>query len=140
MLRWVERIEKGVAWALIAMMCVVTVLATIELGYVLFNEVMSPPIGLLDLTEMLELFGLFLMVLIAMELLHSIKLYVTERHLDVEVVMLVALMAIARKVIILDLHKTEAVVMYAIAALVVALASGLWLLRRSKRRGDDGAR
>lgn len=134
MLAWIEKVEKGVVWALIAMMCVVTVLATIELGYVLANEVFSPPFGLLDLTELLELFGLFLMVLIALELLHSIKLYITERHLDVEVVLMVALVAIARKVIIIDLQKTDPPVMYAIAAVVLALAAGLWLLRHSGRR------
>ena len=134
MLRWLETLERGVVWVLVGMMALVTALATVELGIILFREIVSPPMGVLDLGEILELFGTFLVVLIALELLHSMKLYITERRLDVEMVMMVALIAIARKVIVFDFQKTDPPLMYAIAAVILSLSAGLWLLRHSGRR------
>lgn len=134
MLRWLETLERGVVWVLVGMMALVTALATVELGIILFREIISPPVGVLDLGEILELFGTFLVVLIALELLHSMKLYITERRLDVEMVMMVALIAIARKVIVFDFQKTDPPLMYAIAAVILSLSAGLWLLRHSARR------
>ena len=134
MLRWLDTLERGVVWALVGMMALVTALATLELGYVLLREIFTPPVGLLDLGEILDLFGTFLVVLIALELLHSMKLYVTERRLDVELVMMVALIAVARKVIVFDFQKADPPLMYAIAAVILSLAAGLWLLRHSGRR------
>ena len=134
MLRWLDTLERGVVWALVGMMALVTALATLELGYVLLREIFTPPVGLLDLGEILDLFGTFLVVLIALELLHSMKLYITERRLDVEMVMMVALIAIARKVIVFDFQKTDPPLMYAIAAVILSLSAGLWLLRHSGRR------
>ena len=61
---------------------------------------MKLPVLLLDIKEMLEVFGFFLMVLTGLELLESIKACPREDRIHAEVVFLVALVAVSRRVII----------------------------------------
>lgn len=78
-----------------------------------------------------EVFGFFLMVLIGLELLETIKAYVYEDRIHAEVVFLVALVAVSRKVIILD-HKEVAVeILFGMSALILALAASYFLVRRA---------
>jgi uncharacterized membrane protein (DUF373 family) len=90
---------------------------------------MTPPILLLEIGELLELFGLFLLVLIGIELLHSVKVYVERREVHLQAVLAVALIAIARKIVIADLEKLDAITLLGIAGVVFALTLGYWLVR-----------
>ena len=60
-------------WLLIGMMAGVVVLAVADLAWVLVEGVISPPVVLLDVDELLDLFGMFLLVLIGIELLETLK-------------------------------------------------------------------
>ena len=64
---------------------------------------------LTSIDEMKEIFGLFLMVLIGLELVESMKTYLTEHVIlaEVEIILLIAMIAVARKVIIMDIDKTS---------------------------------
>jgi len=84
---------------------------------------------LLNLEEMLEVFGFFLMVLIGVELLETLKAYFQEDRVHAEVVFLVAMVAVARKVIILDYAKFTPSLLYGVAAILVALGIGYFLVR-----------
>lgn len=70
--------EKIIVWTLLCLMMVAVLVSTIELAFTLFQELMKPPLFLLNIEEMLEVFGFFLMVLIGLELLESIKAYLEE--------------------------------------------------------------
>ena len=70
-------------------------------------------------------------VLIAIEIFHNIILYVEDNHnqqLAVEIVLGTALMAIARKVIVLDFNEIGASHVYATAAVTLALSVGYYLI------------
>jgi hypothetical protein len=69
---------------------------------------------LLDITELLDLFGLFLLVLIGVELLDTLKAYIKDNVVHVEVVLTVAMIAIARKVIILDVKELPSMTLFGI--------------------------
>jgi uncharacterized membrane protein (DUF373 family) len=73
-----------------------------------------------------------LLVLIGVELLETIKAYLRDNIIHVDIVAEVALIAIARKVIILDLAEHDGLTVLAIAALVLALGGALLMppLRR----------
>ena len=92
--------EKSIVLALLML---AVFLSAIELAIILFQQIMTPPKSLLDVHEMLEVFGFFLMVLIGMELLETIKAYLQEDRVHAKVVFLVTLVAVSRKVIILAL-------------------------------------
>ncbi len=89
---------------------------------------------LLEIGELLEIFGMFLLVLIGVELLETVKMYFTQKTVHVEVVLTVALIAIARKVIILDIKKVPSLTLIGIAAIIVALSAGYYLLTIKRNR------
>lgn len=127
-----KSIEKTIITVLVVMMVIVLVLAVYELGWLLVNDILSPPILLLDISELLELFGFFLLVLIGIELLETIKTYFAERVVHVEVVADVALIAIARKVVILDVKEYEPLQLVGIALIIAALAGAHWVIKQAR--------
>jgi uncharacterized membrane protein (DUF373 family) len=131
--------EKIIVFSLILMMMIVISLSTIELAYKLVKDVVSSPLFLLNIDELLDIFGFFLLILIGVELLETIRAYLQEHVVHVEVVIEVALIAIARKVIILDLGKTTSDTMLGIAAIVIALALAYFLQLRHRKSISKGA-
>ncbi len=113
------------------MMAGVVLLATIELGWILAKDVLTAPVFLLEIEELLELFGQFLLVLIGIELLHSMKVYVERREVHLEAVLAVALIAVARKIVVLDPKEMPEGALLGIAALMLALALGYYMARRA---------
>lgn len=95
---------------------------------VLYEKLRDPPVFLLDMTDIFQVFAAFLAVLIAIEIFANITLYLRDDVIHVKLVVATALMAIARKVIVLDLSILEPSYMYAIAAIVIALGITYWLL------------
>ncbi len=81
--------------------------------------------------EFYEIFGFFLMILIAIELLETIRAYVRDRVVHIEVVLTVALIAIARKVIILDFDQLTGLTLIGIGVIILSTAGAYYLLRRS---------
>jgi uncharacterized membrane protein (DUF373 family) len=114
------------------LLVLIILMSTGELIRLIVRDLAMMRTVLLNLDEMLELFGFFLLVLIGMELLTSLKSYLTERVVHVEVVLEVAMVAIAQKVIILDVYRAGWRTLLGLAALMVALAVGLWATRVSR--------
>lgn len=133
MFAFLRQYEKFMVAALMVMMAVVLGLATLDLGWLILRDVITAPYLLLDITELLDIFGLFMLVLIGIELLETImKTYVMEGKPHFEVVLSVAIIAIARKVIILDVKEIESLSLFGIAAIVIALTAGYFLMKRSQ--------
>jgi uncharacterized membrane protein (DUF373 family) len=137
MLDWLKQFEKTITVILAFLMALVVALATIELAYVIAKDTITPPILLLDIEELLEIFGLFMLVLIGIELLETIKAYFKENVVHVEVVLTVAMIAVARKVIILDVKDLSAMTLIGIATIVVSLAAAAHVFKRLHQSGDS---
>jgi len=127
----IKAFEKVIVLGLLGMMMLAVLISTIELAVILFQELMKPPVFLLNIDEMLEVFGFFLMVLIGLELLETIKAYLQEDRVHAEVVFLVAIVAVSRKIIILNYKEITADMLYGMAAVIVALGIGYFCVRRS---------
>jgi len=123
--------EKLIVLSLLGLMMFVVFVSAIELVIILWRELMKPPFFLLDLEEMQEVFGFFLMVLIGLELLESIKAYLEENRVHAEIVFLVAIVAVSRKIIILDYKEISSDMLFGMSAIIVALGIGYYLVRRS---------
>ena len=130
MLDVLKKFEKVVLVALVFMMSVVVFLSTLELGWILIRDIVTPPVVLLDIDELLDVFGFFLLVLIGIELLETIKTYFVEHVIHAEVVIEVAMIAIARKVIILDVKELPSLTLLGIAAIIITLAVAYWVVKR----------
>jgi uncharacterized membrane protein (DUF373 family) len=131
--RAIKRFERAIVVSLVGMMMLVVALSTLELAWILIKDMVTPPILLLEVEELLDVFGFFLLVLIGVELLETIKAYLRDNVIHVEIVLEVALIAIARKVIVLDQSKYDGVSVLAIAALILALAVASRLRRRARK-------
>ena len=128
--------EKIIVSVLVGMLALVIALATIELGWLIIKDIITPPVFLLEISELIDIFGLFLLVLVGIELFDTIKTYLAERTLHVEVVLMVAMIAIARKVIILDEKEQSELALLGIGAIIVALGIGYYLLKLSHIKPD----
>jgi uncharacterized membrane protein (DUF373 family) len=65
--------------------------------------------------------------------LETIKAYLAEKVVHSEVVLEVALIAISRKVIILDLKDYDSVTIIGIAALILSIAVAYFIVRKKLR-------
>lgn len=132
-LRLVHDIEKVVSKLLAIGMLIVILIALIDLGVLLVREVFAEPVGFFN-TTLIELFGLFLNILIALELLANITAYLEKNVIQVELVIVTSLIAVARKLIILDLNKTTGIQLIGLAIAIFALSVTYWIVRRSNAR------
>jgi uncharacterized membrane protein (DUF373 family) len=131
MTRFLRIIERIIVTALIVMMTIVLLFATVDLGWILARDIFSLPIILLGVDELLEIFGFFLLVLIGVELLETIKAYFDEHVVHVEVVLEVAMIAIARKVITLEVKDLPSLTLIGISAIILALAVAFHFVKRT---------
>jgi len=95
------------------------------------DDAYNNPALFLDIDELLTYFGLFFMILIGLELLETIKMYLAEDKIHVEVVLLVAMIAVCRKVILLDLNYIEPMAVIGLALIIVSLGASYFLVRRA---------
>jgi uncharacterized membrane protein (DUF373 family) len=130
--------EKIIIFVLILLMMTIILLSTIAFAIVLVGDLLRSPNLLPQINDLLEIFGFFLLILIGVELLETIRAYLLEHVVHVEVVIEVALIAIARKVIIIDLKETSANSLLGIAAIITALAVAYYLvLAWSRSKGNS---
>lgn len=84
-------------------------------------------------TGIFSLLGVFFIVLVGVELLETLKMYTKEHVVHVEIVLLVALIVAARKIILIDYTKTPSDIFFGIAAIVIAIGVSYYLLKKSPR-------
>src|SRR6266436_654202 len=91
--------------------------------------------------RLLSLYQRFEHVVIAIQFKKSLLVVAERRDTIVQIrsVVMIALLAICRKVIILDLTETDALHILALAAAILALGIVYWLIRNSDQRLDEAA-
>jgi uncharacterized membrane protein (DUF373 family) len=131
--------ETLIVGALIVMMAVVILVSTLELGWMIIKDLGAPPFVFLSMHQLLEILGLLLLIFIAIELLATMKTYFVERTLHVEIVLQVALISIARKIIVLEVQEPSALHLFGFAALLFALAVTYYVEIRVRSRAGEPA-
>jgi uncharacterized membrane protein (DUF373 family) len=140
---FLKNIQKATVLALAGMLAVVVILSTVHLGVLIAQEIWAPPRFLIRVQGLLEMFGYFLLVLIGVELLETLKAYLKKDVIHVRVVLEVALIAMARKVIIEEPNAVPGLTLFGIAALILALGIAFYFERQSPkhlgRSSDSGS-
>jgi uncharacterized membrane protein (DUF373 family) len=131
MLEFINRFEKLVYILLISFLVIVLVFAIGQMFWSLWSTLTTAPILDLDSTELSLALGGFLLVLIAVELLDTMKAYIVENVIHVEVVVLLAIIAIARKVILLNPSGQDGVELIGLGIIIVGLAASYYLIRKA---------
>jgi len=133
--RLLQRFELVIVRALQLLLVILIVIATITL-FALFFQGIRSNIGEIGSTEELHAvlqrgFGGVLIVLLGLELLETLKTYFSEHHIRVEVIIVVAMIAVGRHIIQLDFEHASASLLLGLSALILVLATGYFLVRRS---------
>lgn len=131
LIRYLHKVIRLCVRLLAVLMVAVIIMGVADVAYVLYVRLSAPPVLLLNVSDIFSIFGAFMVVLIAIEIFINIRLYLGSNTLPIKLVIGTALMAIARKVIVLDLAATTAMYVFAIAAVVLALGVSYWLIGKT---------
>jgi len=126
-----EKFEKIIYYVLIILLVVVIVFSVIEVVRSLGEDLLINTPYRINHLELLDLFGLFLLVLIGIEILDTIKAYIKENKIHVELIVLLAIIAVARKVILLEPDASTALTWIGIGVVFVALSAGYYLIKQA---------
>ena len=136
-LETIEDIERVVSKLLSLGMIVVIFIAIAQLSYALVEKLLltiERPTNESFNTTLFELFGLFLNVLIALEILENITAYLRKHVIQVELVIVTSLIAVSRKIIILDLEKKGSDDLIALAVAVFSLSVSYLIVHQTNRK------
>ena len=131
----IDLVQNLVSKVLSIALLVIIVISLFDLVVFLVTEIGSRPLGLFS-QRLVEVFGLFLNILIAIELMENITGYLRRHVVQVELVVITSLIAIARKIIIFDSSEGASRDLIALSIAVLALAASYWLIRRTSRQRD----
>jgi uncharacterized membrane protein (DUF373 family) len=123
-------VEKIIISVLILMMTGILMFAIYKLATHLYDAIFIKG-SEYSLEKIIDLFGGFLLVLIGIELLDTIKVYLKSNVIHVEVVILVAIIALARKIIILKVEEYDGIVMIGIGVLILGMTGAYYLIRKA---------
>jgi uncharacterized membrane protein (DUF373 family) len=127
----IKYIENSLIYGILLVTSVVLILAFIDIVYDITQKIISPPMFIIDASGLMDLFSLLLVLLIGLELVETIKAYLKEDIVHVEFIVLVAIIAIARKVIVWDFNKYSVEELLSLAAMTVGLGITYFLIKKS---------
>ncbi len=136
-LETIKNIERVVSKLLSIGMIVVIFVAIAQLSYALIEKLLitlDQPSNDNFNTTLFELFGLFLNVLIALEIMENITAYLRKHVIQVELVIVTSLIAVSRKIIILDLEKKGSDDLIALAVAVLSLSISYLIVHQTNKK------
>ena len=134
-----EKFEQTIVSVLTLVIAGIVTIATWQLLLHTLNLVESHLVNLGDSQVFQSIFGMVLTVLIALEFKHTLLVVRHHRRAIVQVraVVLIALLALVRRFIILDLYQTTPSVIAALAGAALALGVVFWLVGNYEQHGRD---
>lgn len=137
MLKIFKRFEKWVIIILGLILGVFIVFSLFELIVLIVKELTSVNnYGnglLLNPNEIKQFLDLFFIILIAFELLETIRVYLKDNVFHAEYIVLVGIIALIRKIVLLDFDKIESLTILGIGVLLIALSGSYYLLKKGER-------
>ncbi len=128
-------VKKCMTFFVLIVMYIVVGISIIELAIALYVDIFDPSDGvmLLQVDQLLKIFGFFFIILIGFELIETIEMYFKENVIHAEVILLVAVIAVSRKVILLDLEKYDPIAIIGLGLIIIALGGCYALIKYSYR-------
>jgi uncharacterized membrane protein (DUF373 family) len=139
LLGYYQRFESIVAIVLTVVIALVISVALMRLGVSVVSGLLMGVLDPLEPEVFQTVFGEVLTVLIAVEFNHTLQ-FVVARHqsiIQTKVVLLIALLAVARKFIVLDLSKTSPGELIGLAAVTLSLGAVYWMMRERDDRSTS---
>jgi uncharacterized membrane protein (DUF373 family) len=133
-IRLINKFEFLINAVLLVFIAFVVLVGTVQLGREMVAAILNPPLFHFDANELLDIFGGFLLVLIGVELMNTVKIYLIDKSVHVEVILAVGLVAITRKVVLLDHKELDGRSLIGIAVIIISLSVSYYLVRLSHQR------
>lgn len=133
-LRRLHQFEGSISKILSLGMIVIILAMVVDLAVVIATSILSTTPGAFLGQPVTEIFGFFLSILIALEILENITGYIRSHVVQVELVIATALTAVGRKIIILDLKTVSGTTLIGLAIAIFSLAVSYWIVRHTNRR------
>ena len=137
----IETLETSISKALSVAMVVVLIVAVVDLfialgTLALNNGTFTDPDTFFS-KKLFEIFGYFLDILIALEIMENVTAYLKRHVVQVELVIVTSLTAIARKIIIFDFDKLGGLELLGLAAGIFSLSVSYWIVRRTIKSSES---
>jgi len=127
--------KKWMSLIVLVLITAIVVISIAELGILLYLDVFDAKddVLFLEIDELFRIFGFFFIILIGFELMETIEMYFKNNVIHAEVVLLVAVIAVCRKVILLDLEKYDPLAIIGLGIIILALGGCYTLIKLSYR-------
>jgi uncharacterized membrane protein (DUF373 family) len=139
-LSYYQRFEAFVALVLTLVIGLIILVALFRLTFGVVTGLLFGVLDPLDHGVFQTVFGEILTLLIALEFNHTLQYFVKREQsiIQTKIVLLIALLAIARKFIVLDLGSVSAAQLLGLATITLALGATYWMMRERDDRMDAG--
>ena len=129
-LTYYQRFEAVVAFVLTLVIALIVLVALYRLCAEVVTSLLVGAVNPLEHSTFQAVFGHIMTLLIALEFNHTLRYVVTRQQsvIQTRVVILIAVLALARKFIVLDIHETTPAYLLALAAVTLALGLTYWLM------------
>jgi uncharacterized membrane protein (DUF373 family) len=134
MIRLIGKFELLINAVLLAFIAIVVLLTTVQLGWEIVASFINPALFHFDPGKLLDILGDFLLVLIGVELMNTVRIYLVDQKVHIEVILAVGLVAITRKVVVLDHDKLDGTSLIGIAVIIISLSVSYYLVRLSHQQ------
>jgi len=127
--------KKWMSFLVLILMTIIVSISIVELAILLYLDIFDPTdeVIFLEIDELFRIFGFFFIILIGFELIETVEMYFRDNIIHAEVVLLVAVIAVSRKVILLDLEKYEPLAIIGLGIIIIALGGCYSLIKLSYR-------
>lgn len=131
----IHSIKKWMSFFVLILMTIIVGIAIVELGIILYYDLFDPTddVLFLEIDELFRIFGFFFIILIGFELVETVEMYFKDNVIHAEVVLLVAVIAVSRKVILLDLEKYDPISVIGLSLIILSLGACYWFIKKSYR-------
>lgn len=130
-------ISKALSVAMVAVLIVAVLDLFIALGTLAISKTTFADPDTFFSKKLFEIFGYFLDILIALEIMENVTAYLKRHVVQVELVIVTSLTAIARKIIIFDFDKLGGLELLGLAAGIFSLSVSYWIVRRTVKTSES---
>jgi len=131
----IKKFEVGVFYILSAIIVLYIAVEIIELVYQFGKALLTrgdTTTRLLITKEQTALvLPVFFNILIAIELIDTFNIYIKEHSIKVQSILLIGLIAIGRKLLVLDLGHADGLINIGLASIIIALSLGYYLVKKN---------
>ena len=131
LLKVIVNIQLAVYLLLMLLLTCLVLLMVYEYTLYIYELLTTTPKEGLVFDHILGAISSFLIILIGLELMDTIKSFIVTHKVNVNIFITLALIAVCRKLIVIDLVEADDMDLIGLGVIIIALAGGYYLFRKT---------